>query len=633
MSVRKQPWWIHLGAWFAIALLFLPLAFVAMQSFNANRLGMSWGGFTFDWYGKLAHNSTILFGTWNTLLVAVVSTIVSTILGTLLAIGLHRTPWPNRIRRFIHNAIELPVVTPDILTAVTLVGAYGVLRHFSSLFEPGLITLIVGHASFQISFVTLVVLSRLSTIGSEQMEAARDLYATTFQAWIRVILPQLATSIVAGALLAFTLSLDDFIISFFVSGPRSQTLPLMIYASLRRGISPEIHALSTIMVSLTLIGILGAALYNNTGSSHSPATRAARRLLQFGGLFLLIGLGWLAYQGHKAKPQTTPNGHPVVTVLIYSEYIDPDMLTEFTARTGYPVQLELYEAQEEMIGKLQASGAGQYDVIIATDVVIQQMIHLGLLQPVDSNQIPNRGNVDTRFRNAPFDPGNQYSWPYLWGTTGIIYRDSSLSPDSLSWSLLFQQHPERGSYLLLDENRTQLSIGLNALGLNPNTQSPDDIRNAANVILKAKSFPHSLGFDGSVSGCAKVLGKQAWASIVFNGDAMAAIGEDSTLQYGIPREGSSIWVDVMTLSSTSPNPQGGLAFINYILDAQAGAKLANFVQYGSPNRAAHPYLSEEDLANPVIYPDSLTMQRLEFLADPGRAARLYDEAWTTVKTR
>jgi len=632
MKVHQANWWVRLGAYAAILLLFIPLIFVTLQSFNANRLGQSWGGFTLDWYSQLAHNATILVGSWNTLLVALLSTLVSTVLGTFLAIGVHRTPWSKRSRNWLQNSIQLPVVTPDILIAIALVGAYGVLRHLSPLFEPGLVTLVVGHASFQISFVTLVVLARLAAIGPEQMEAARDLYATTWGAWTRVIMPQLTSSIVAGALLAFTLSLDDFIISFFVSGPQSQTLPLIIYASLKRGISPQIHAISTILVSLTLLLILGWALYHNAQQKDSILARRFSQFLRLSGVVTLLLLTFLAYKGFTTKTSTQGSGKALVTVMIYSEYIDPEMLQEFTQKTGYPIQLELYEAQEEMIGKLQASGAGQYDVIIATDVVIQQMIHLGLLQPVDSNSIPNRKNIDPSFRNPPFDPGNRYSWPYLWGTTGVIYRDSFLSPDSLHWSQLFEPS-QRGSFLLLDESRTLLSIALEASGKSPNTRAPWDIRAAAEHILKAKALPNSLGFDGSVSGASKVLAGNAWAAIVFNGDAMAAIGEDSTIQYGIPLEGSSIWVDVMTLSSTSPNPAGGLAFMNYILDAQAGAKLANYIQYGSPNLAARPYLSEEDLANPVIYPDSAARARLDFLADPGPAARLFDEAWTAVKSR
>jgi len=140
--------------------------------------------------------------------------------------------------------------------AIALAVVFALFRSWTSLFEPGMLTMIIAHVTLEISFVVLVVQSRLVSIGKEQIEAARDLYASTAGAWCRVILPQLSTAIISGALLAFTLSLDDFILSFFTSGPESQTLPLYIYGSLKRGISPQIHALSTIIFSLTLFIML-----------------------------------------------------------------------------------------------------------------------------------------------------------------------------------------------------------------------------------------------------------------------------------------------------------------------------------------------------------------------------------------
>lgn len=632
MTPRKLPFYAHLASWLGLALLYIPLAFVALMSVNANRHGQTWGGFSLQWYTQLANNYAVQQATWNTLVVALASTALSTVLGTLLAIGIHRTPWGLKARRTFDLAINLPVVTPDILLAIALVGAFGVLRSFSPFFEPGLATLIIGHVTFQISFVTLVVQSRLASIGHDQIEAARDLYADTWGAWSRVLLPQLATGILAGALLAFTLSLDDFIISFFVSGPTSQTLPLLIYGSLRRGVSPQIHALSTILFSLTLLAMLAVALFDTAEGSERKSARFIKMGVKIFGLCFAIGLIGLITYG-KAHQPAAGDGKPPVTVLIYSEYIDPDMVEEFTRKTGYPLRLELYEAMEEMIGKLQASGTSQYDVIIASDVVIQQMIHLQLIAPIDSNRIRNRGNIDPRFHNPSFDPGNRYSWPYMWGTTGILYRDSTLNAEQLSWFSLLHPDRPKGPFTLLDEGRSMISMALQAAGHSANTQSAGAIREAADILLRAKSSKRFLGFDGSVSGKDKVLSGMAWAAVVFNGEAMAAIDEDSTLQYAIPTEGSFIWVDVMTLSSNTQNPAGAYAFMDYILEAQSGAKLANYVMFGSPNVASLPYIETEIRENPVIYPDSTLMNRLVFLADPGRAAPLYDEAWTLIKSR
>lgn len=256
MSKRKLPIFATVLTFIGFLLLYLPMFLVVQQSFNASKHGLSWGGFTLDWYTGLFDNAMVQTTTVNTLILAVVSTLVATLLGTLLAIGIHRTPWGKKMRYFYDMSINVPVVTPDILMAIALAVVFALFRSWTSFFEPGMLTMIIAHVTLEISFVVLIVQSRLVSIGKEQIEAARDLYASTAGAWCRVILPQLSTAIISGALLAFTLSLDDFILSFFTSGPESQTLPLYIYGSLKRGISPQIHALSSIIFSLTLFVML-----------------------------------------------------------------------------------------------------------------------------------------------------------------------------------------------------------------------------------------------------------------------------------------------------------------------------------------------------------------------------------------
>jgi spermidine/putrescine transport system permease protein len=240
-----------------VGFLYLPLVAVAVFSVNATRYGLVWRGFTLDWYIKLFQNEFILEAAWNTLVLAVVSTIVATILGTVLAVGMDRFPWSRKTNTFLDLVLHIPVVIPDIILAAALVVAFGLLRFASSVFEPGLLNMIIGHITFQISFVALVVRSRLVSIGRDVEEAARDLFAGTPYLLWRVTLPLLLPGIVAGAMLAFTLSLDDFVISFFTAGPESVTLPLFIFAAVRRGVTPQIHALSTLVVLITVILIVG----------------------------------------------------------------------------------------------------------------------------------------------------------------------------------------------------------------------------------------------------------------------------------------------------------------------------------------------------------------------------------------
>jgi len=249
---------IGLTAIVTLAFLYLPMLAIAILSFNKTRYGLQWNGFTLSWYQKLFANQEILDAAKNTILLAVVSTIIATVLGTILAIALERYPWGKRFRGFLDNLVYLPVVTPDIILAVSLVVAFGALRTISSIFELGITTMILGHVTFQIAFVALTVQSRMKSLGRDLDEAAYDLYADYSYFVRRVLLPLLTPGIVAGAMLAFTLSLDDFVISFFTAGPTSQTLPLLIYASVRRGVTPEIHALSTIIFLATVLLVLGS---------------------------------------------------------------------------------------------------------------------------------------------------------------------------------------------------------------------------------------------------------------------------------------------------------------------------------------------------------------------------------------
>jgi spermidine/putrescine transport system permease protein len=255
--MRRNHFLVTAMAMFTVGFLYLPLLSVAIFSVNATRYGLVWKGFTLDWYTKLFQNEFILEAAWNTLILAVVSTLVATVIGTLLAIGLDRFPWGKRTNTFLDVVLYIPVVIPDIILAAALVVAFGLLRLISSIFEPGLFNMIIGHITFQIAFVALVVRSRLVTIGRDIEEAARDLFASTPYLLRRVTIPLLLPGIVAGAMLAFTLSLDDFVISFFTAGPESVTLPLFIYAAVRRGVTPQIHALSTLVVLITVILIIG----------------------------------------------------------------------------------------------------------------------------------------------------------------------------------------------------------------------------------------------------------------------------------------------------------------------------------------------------------------------------------------
>lgn len=259
---------IKIMAFLTMAFLYLPLVGVAVYSVNSAEKGLLWEGFTLNWYHQLFENEYILQTAWNTLELALVSTLIATVLGTLVGIGINRFPWSKKANTILDVLLHIPVVTPDIIMAGALVVAFKFLSVISGIFEPGMTTMIIGHVTFQIAFVALVVRSRLASIGFDVEEAARDLFASNWYVMRRIMLPLMLPGIVAGAMLAFTLSLDDFVLSFFTSGPDSQTLPLYIYAAVRKGVTPEIHALSTLVVLITVIMVVGAERIGRKKEAH-----------------------------------------------------------------------------------------------------------------------------------------------------------------------------------------------------------------------------------------------------------------------------------------------------------------------------------------------------------------------------
>ncbi|MFM1768878.1 MAG: spermidine/putrescine transporter, permease protein PotC [Verrucomicrobiota bacterium] len=231
--------------------LYVPIAMVVVGSFNAARHGLAWEGFTLRWYASLFENREAQEAAINTLQLAMVSTALATMLGTALGYVLARHPFPGRpaVQRFL----QLPVFVPDLVLAAGLVLFFQLTRSWLGLFELGFPAMLAGHVTFQIPFVAMVVRARLAGLDPALEEAAHDLGADARAVFRHVTLPLMAPGVAAGALLAFTLSLDDFVVSYFTGGPGSMTLPVLIYTSVRRGLSPEIHALSALLILASVV--------------------------------------------------------------------------------------------------------------------------------------------------------------------------------------------------------------------------------------------------------------------------------------------------------------------------------------------------------------------------------------------
>lgn len=256
MKRPSLPLWLI--SIFLYLFIYTPIVVVIVFSFNMSKYGVRWTGFTTKWYGVLLHNNLALDAVENTLILAGMSTLISTVIGTLLGYGMSRYWFPGK--RLFNFLVYIPVTIPDILMAVALLLFYGLLRDSLGIFELGMTTMIFAHITFQISFVLIVVRARLVGIDPALEEAARDLGADGWRVFWSITFPLMLPGIISGALLAFTMSLDDFVVSFFTSGPGSTTLPILIYSSVKRGITPDINALSTILVIFSIIFVVGATV-------------------------------------------------------------------------------------------------------------------------------------------------------------------------------------------------------------------------------------------------------------------------------------------------------------------------------------------------------------------------------------
>lgn len=326
-----------------------------------------------------------------------------------------------------------------------------------------------------------------------------------------------------------------------------------------------------------------------------------------------------------------PAGPCQLNLFIWSEYMDPDIITSFEQKYSCKVTIDLYEDNESMVAKLQAGGTSQYDVVVPGQYMVQSMAKLGLLQPLNHANIPNIANLDDTFKNPVYDPGNKYSVAYQWGTIGIYLRKKPGQEIEESWALLFDPKKQPGTFLLMDALREMIGPALIHLGKSINSTNPDDLKAARELLIETKK--RSQGFENGVGGKNKVRSQDVVAAVVYNGDAERDIEQYPDTYYFTPREGSVVWVDNLAIPAKAPHLDAAEKFLNYILDPQIGAQLSNYNRFASPNKAAKQFLNPSDQKNPFLYPTPEEMTRLQFIEDLGNNNQLYDEVWTQVKSR
>jgi spermidine/putrescine transport system substrate-binding protein len=310
----------------------------------------------------------------------------------------------------------------------------------------------------------------------------------------------------------------------------------------------------------------------------------------------------------------------------WDTYIGEKTLDTFKRATSVEVQYDLYANNEELFAKLKEGNPG-YDVIFPSDYMVETMIKLGLLEPLDHDQIPNIGNVDASLADPRYDAKMAHCVPYVWGTIGVGYRKSKVETPK-SWADLLASGKYAGRIALLDDQRAVMGMALKLLGYSMNSTSPEEIAQARDLLIKQKKSIKAFAPD---EGQNMLAGGDSDIVMEWNGDILQVMSEDKDLGYVVPQEGTQMFVDNMCIPKGAPHPQNAHAFINHLLDAEVGREIAETIMYATANMAARKLLPEAQQANPAIYPPQELIKKSETLVDLGEATRLYDEAWTAVK--
>jgi len=602
---RRRPF---LAAWSGLTYLFLyaPILVLVVFSFNRGRLTAAWEGFTFDWYLKLLENPQILTSLRNSLLIAAATTVACTVLGTAAALAFFR----HRFRReaALDGLITLPIVVPEIVLASSLVLLFAAVG-----LRLGFVTIILAHVAFSVSYAVVVVKARLAGFDRSLEEAAMDLGATPWQTFWLVTLPQIAPGVLAAALLVFSLSIDDYVITSFVAGVGSTTLPIQIYSMVRTGITPEINAISTLMLVATSLLLFASWQLEQGGGARRSAPPA------------VLGLGLLAWPF--LVGQGPRDAERVLNLYIWSNYIAPETLRKFEERMGVKVNVDLYDTNEAMLAKIQSGNVG-YDLLCPSNYPIETLRKQDLLRPLDHSALPHLKNLDPRFLDLDYDKGNRYSIPYFWGTCGVAYNRKRV-PKVESWGVLWDPR-YAGRVLMLDDPREAIGAALKWKGRSLNATDADSLALATRLLLEQKPLVRTYNSSNFED---VLLSGDVWVAQGWNGQFARAIAQDPDLEYVIPNEGGSLFIDSLVIPRSAPHPELAHAFMDFVMEAEIAAEICATMQYSTPNRAAVALLPESLRQNPAVFPSDEEIARLELIHDIGEATLDFDRAWTEVKTR
>ncbi len=611
---------------------YLPILYIIIFSFNDSRSLTKFGGFSLRWYEKMFADSTMMEAVLYTVIIAVIATVVATVVGTITAIGLSKSR--KVVQKMVERINDLPVMNPDIVTAISLLMFFSVLT-----VKKGFGTLLLAHIMFCIPYVMLSVTPKLRSLDPNLIDAAMDLGATPFQALAKVIVPQIKPGIVSGALIAFTMSFDDFVISYFTTGNGVNNISILVYTMSKR-VNPSINALSTIVILLItlVLGVVNIVPIvrekrEKDGKSSRAVSRKAMAAVAAVLVLAVVGgtVGARLSQQHKSAAAVEKYGSNVLKLYLPGEYLGENVISDFEKQYGVRVIVENFDSNEMMYTKLMAGD--RYDVIIPSDYMIERLMNEDFLQPLDKSMIPNMENMSDAVLGMSYDPDNTYSIPYFWGSVGLVYNHENVDPaviESEGWEVL-RNTDYAGHIYIYDSERDSFMMAFKALGYSMNTEDPNEINDAYEWLLQMNNtmspvYVTDEVIDGMMNGYKDI-------AVVYSGDAAVVLDENEDMSFYMPSQGTNIWCDAMVIPQNAENPKLAHEFINYMLTYEAAFDNTETVGYTSPNAEVFEEMtSSEDLyADNAAYLPRSGYDKDEMFHDNQVLMRELSKLWIKVK--
>ena len=617
-------------------ILYAPIATLIILSFNDSKSRSKWGGFTGKWYVSLFQNEAIMNALYNTLAIALLSALIATLIGTCAAIGIQAMK--PKFRTVMMGITNIPMLNADIVTGTSLMLLFIAFR-----FTLGFKTILLAHITFNIPYIILSVMPKLKQTSKSTYEAALDLGASPIYAFFKVVFPDILPGIFSGFMLAFTMSLDDFVITHFTKGPGVDTLSTKIYSEVRKGIKPEMYALSTIMFVTVLVLLM---LINMTPDSKIEAGKNVKTASltekqikrRKRGHFILnkvvpvIMILIIAGGGIFYKTKNNFESGNQVIVYNWGEYIDPQIITIFEEETGIDVVYEEFETNEIMYPKIQA-GAIAYDLVCPSDYMIQRMIENDLLSEINYDNIPNLKYMDPIYmaQAKNYDPEEKYSVPYLFGTVGILYNKDMVDEPVDSWGILWDEK-YADNILMQDSVRDAIGITLKYLGYSLNSTDLDELNEAKQLLIKQKPLVQAYVIDQVRD---KMIGNEAAIGVIYSGEAHYTKSENPSLEYVIPKEGSNVWLDSWVIPKNAKHKENAEKFINFLCRPDIAKMNFDYTTYSIPNKAGRELIEDESIRNSsIIFPEKEDIENCEtfnYLGDDND--RIYNQIWREIKSK